>query len=166
MTLRSDRRNFLKTAAAGGVVAGLGDLAFLGRLRPVSAAEAQLDPEAVRFQPEIEPLVRLLEETPRDRLLSLSRHSLVDPFGRLARFDHDGFIGAEADLARRKSLRFGDVFSFAVVDGDARVGSRLAEFGRQLRGLRDRSLRNRLALGVAKNDMRAWVVRSVKPDVE
>ncbi len=48
---------------------GLGDLAFLSRLRPVSAEEAKLDPKAVRFEPEIEPLVRLLEDTPRDRLL-------------------------------------------------------------------------------------------------
>jgi hypothetical protein len=48
---------------------GLGDLGFLSRLRPVSAEEASLDPRVVRLQPEIEPLVRLLEETPRDRLL-------------------------------------------------------------------------------------------------
>ncbi len=36
---------------------------------PVSAAEAALDPKVVRLEPEIEPLVRLLEETSRDRLL-------------------------------------------------------------------------------------------------
>ena len=48
---------------------GLGDLGFLSRLRPVSADEARLDPKVVRLQPEIEPLVRLLEETPRERLL-------------------------------------------------------------------------------------------------
>jgi hypothetical protein len=44
-------------------------LGFLSRLAPVSAQEASLDPRVVRLQPEIEPLVRLLEETPRDRLL-------------------------------------------------------------------------------------------------
>jgi hypothetical protein len=48
---------------------GLGDLGFLARLRPVSAAEAALDPKVVRLEPEIEPLVRLLEETSRDRLI-------------------------------------------------------------------------------------------------
>jgi hypothetical protein len=69
MTMRSDRRRFLQASAAGGVVAGLGDLGFLSRLRPVSADEATLDPKVVRLQPEIEPLVRLLEETPRERLL-------------------------------------------------------------------------------------------------
>src|SRR5919112_1999503 len=69
MSLRTDRRRFLQTAAAGGTLLGLGDLAFLSQLRPVSAEEAKLDPKVVRLQPEIEPVVRLLEETSRDRLL-------------------------------------------------------------------------------------------------
>src|SRR4030095_6022979 len=47
----------------------LGDLGFLWRLPRVSAAEAALDPKAVRGHPEIEPLVRLRENTPRDRIL-------------------------------------------------------------------------------------------------
>jgi hypothetical protein len=63
------RRSFLKAMVAGGTLAGLGDLAFLGGLPAVSAAEAELDPKVVRFRPEIEPLVRLLEDTPRERLL-------------------------------------------------------------------------------------------------
>src|SRR5919112_4979672 len=69
MSLRTDRRRFLQTAAAGGTLLGLGDLGFLAQLRPVSAEEAKLDPKVVRLQPEIEPVVRLLEETSRDRLL-------------------------------------------------------------------------------------------------
>jgi hypothetical protein len=68
MNVRTDRRRFLQATLAGSMV-GLGDLTFLSRLRPVSAEEAKLDPKVVRLQPEIEPLVRLLEETPRDRLL-------------------------------------------------------------------------------------------------
>ena len=68
MNIRTDRRRFLQATLAGSMV-GLGDMAFLSRLRPVSADEATLDPKVVRLQPEIEPLVRLLEETPRDRLL-------------------------------------------------------------------------------------------------
>ena len=68
MSAHSNRRTFLKTAAAGAVL-GLGDLSFLSRLRPVSAAEAKLDPKLVRLDSDIEPVVRLLEETPRDRLL-------------------------------------------------------------------------------------------------
>jgi hypothetical protein len=63
------RRDFLRSAAAGGAILGLGDLSFLSRFRPVTAAEARLDPKVVRLAPEIEPAVRLLEETPRERLL-------------------------------------------------------------------------------------------------
>jgi hypothetical protein len=47
----------------------LGDLSFLSKLRPVSADEATPDPKLVRLDAGIEPLVRLLEETPRNRLL-------------------------------------------------------------------------------------------------
>ena len=63
------RRDVLKTGAATGAVLGLGDLGFLSRLNPVSAAEAKLETKFVRLQPEIEPLVRFIEKTPRDRLL-------------------------------------------------------------------------------------------------
>src|SRR5689334_15620832 len=67
--MRTNRRRFLSASAAGGALVGLGELGFLSRLGPVSAGEAKLDPKVVRLQPEIEPLVRLLEETPRNRLL-------------------------------------------------------------------------------------------------
>jgi hypothetical protein len=63
------RRQFLKTAAITGSAFGLGDLGFLARLPRVSAAEAQLDPKVVRFGPDIEPLVRFLEDSRRERLL-------------------------------------------------------------------------------------------------
>ena len=62
------RRKFLRTAASG-TLASLGDVAFLSVLPPVSAVETKLPPKAVRFDPEVEPLVRLLEETPRQTLL-------------------------------------------------------------------------------------------------
>src|ERR1051326_157538 len=62
------RRQFLKATVAGSACLGA-DIGFLSRLRPVSAAEAALETEMVRFRPEIEPLVRLLEDTPRERLL-------------------------------------------------------------------------------------------------
>jgi hypothetical protein len=48
---------------------GLGDLAFLAQLPGVPRQEALLDPRSVRLQPELEPLVRWLEDTPRERLL-------------------------------------------------------------------------------------------------
>jgi hypothetical protein len=59
----------LQSAATAGAFAGLGDLGFLSRLAPVSAAEAKSHPDRVQLQPGIEPLVRLLEDTPRERLL-------------------------------------------------------------------------------------------------
>jgi hypothetical protein len=63
------RRDVLRTGAIASAAIGLGDLGFLTRLGAVSAAEAKLEPNVVRLRPEIEPLVRLLEETPRERLL-------------------------------------------------------------------------------------------------
>ena len=77
----SSRRQFLKASAATTAALGLGDLGFLSRLPQVSAAEAAMPPQVVRFSPEIEPLVRLLEDTPRERLLeevaSRIRHGLT-----------------------------------------------------------------------------------------
>lgn len=69
MNLPTSRRHFLQATATTGAGLGLGDLSFLRQLPGVSRADAQLAPKSVRFQPEIEPLVRLLEETPRERLL-------------------------------------------------------------------------------------------------
>ena len=63
------RRSFLQAAVGTGALAALGDLAFLAQLPSVSAAEAAVDPQMVQFHPEIEPLVRLLEDTPRERVL-------------------------------------------------------------------------------------------------
>ena len=65
------RRSFLQTAIGTGALAALGDLGFLSELPHVSAAEAASGSawHMVQFHPEIEPLVRLLEDTPRERVL-------------------------------------------------------------------------------------------------
>jgi hypothetical protein len=63
------RRNFVRSTLGAGALAGLGDFAFLRHLPAVSAAEAALPADAVQFSPEIEPLVRLIEDTPRNRLI-------------------------------------------------------------------------------------------------
>ena len=63
------RREALAAGAATAALTGLGELSFLGKLAPVSAAETELDPNVVRLDPSIEPVVRLIEQTPRDRLL-------------------------------------------------------------------------------------------------
>jgi hypothetical protein len=69
MTRGLSRRHFLHSAATVSAALGLGDHAFLGRLPAVSAQEAKLDPKLVRLDSGIEPLVRFLEQTPRDKLL-------------------------------------------------------------------------------------------------
>jgi hypothetical protein len=69
MNQPTSRRRFLKTTVTTGALLGLGDLSFLSQLPAVSKSEAQVDSRFVRLQPEIEPLVQLLEETPQDRLL-------------------------------------------------------------------------------------------------
>ncbi len=57
------RRQFLASAAASTT------LPVLEGLPPVAAAEAQPDPNLVRLDSGIEPVVRLIEETPREQLL-------------------------------------------------------------------------------------------------
>lgn len=55
-----DRRAFLAASVA---------LPVLDGLRPVTATEAAIDPDLVRLDSGIEPLVQVLETTPRDRLI-------------------------------------------------------------------------------------------------
>ena len=69
MTLYTTRRSFIQRSAAAGFLAGLSGFESLGSLPPVAAADVHLDPAAVPLPSEIEPLVRLLEQTPRERLL-------------------------------------------------------------------------------------------------
>ena len=58
-------------ASALGLGAELGPWANLRTITPLRADEAQVKPEMVKFRPEIEPVVRLIEETPRDRALEV-----------------------------------------------------------------------------------------------
>jgi hypothetical protein len=64
---RFARRDFLKFG--GGLVAGTGALHALQTILPARAAAAEVTPEAVKFRPEMEPIVRWIEDTPRDRIL-------------------------------------------------------------------------------------------------
>lgn len=64
----TSRRRFLQTGLATGAALGLGDLSFLSRLNPVSAADAAAT-GAVRLDPGIAPVVKLIEDTPREQLL-------------------------------------------------------------------------------------------------
>ena len=67
MSYRPTRRQFLRTAAATGALIGVGDLSFLSGLPRVCARETDL--KRVQFDPGLEPLVRFLEQTPREKLL-------------------------------------------------------------------------------------------------
>ena len=65
------RRRFLQSASALGLGAGLGD----GPPAGDHARRGRRDgvgPDAVRFRPEIEPVVRWIEETPRDAILDVA----------------------------------------------------------------------------------------------
>jgi hypothetical protein len=68
MSSLNSRRQFLQTAA-GAAVIGLADLRALSQLPAVSADEARPKPGVVRLRDEIEPLVRYLEDTPREKLV-------------------------------------------------------------------------------------------------
>ena len=62
------RRAFLRTST-GTVAASTSGLEFLSRLPRVAADDTALQPGLVRFDERTESLVRLIEESPRDRLL-------------------------------------------------------------------------------------------------
>jgi len=55
------------TASATGAALGLSEWAGLLPFSPASADEAKVTPDLIRFSPEIEPIVRLIEETPREK---------------------------------------------------------------------------------------------------
>jgi hypothetical protein len=59
------------TAAGTAASVGLGEWAGLLPLSPATADEAKVTPELVRFSPEIEPVVRLIEEMPQDRCIAM-----------------------------------------------------------------------------------------------
>ncbi len=72
------RRTFLERSATGllGSLGALGSFDFLQRLPRVTAAEARAATPAAQFHPEIEPLVRLLENTPRERVIEEVAHRI------------------------------------------------------------------------------------------
>ena len=64
-----NRRRFLQAAGTAGAFLGLDGLSTLTGLRAVSADEVHLDPKRVHLDSGIEPLVELIEVTPRERLV-------------------------------------------------------------------------------------------------
>ena len=76
--LQFGRRRFLQSASGLGLGVGLGSWELLRGITPVHAADLQVGPDAVRFRPEIEPVVRWIEETPRDQALEVAIGHLKD----------------------------------------------------------------------------------------
>lgn len=70
------RRRFLQSSAALGLGAGLG-MSVAG-ITPARGEAMRLAPDAVRLRPEIEPVVRWIEETPRDKILEVAIGHLKD----------------------------------------------------------------------------------------
>ena len=64
------RRDFLKSSATAGMLLGCATPAALA-LAPAARKEAQVTPDLVRFSPDVEPLVRLIEETPREKCFDM-----------------------------------------------------------------------------------------------
>lgn len=69
MTRPFSRRKFLEGTLAGSAWVGLGSGPLWSGLPTVSAAEAGQSTRGVRLRGEIEPIVQLLEHTPREQLL-------------------------------------------------------------------------------------------------
>src|SRR5262245_44239147 len=69
------RREFLQTLG-GSVVAGTSAWAALQSLVPAKASEVAISPDVVQFNAEMEPVVRWIEETPRDRVLQVASEKL------------------------------------------------------------------------------------------
>jgi len=65
----SNRRCFMQRAGLGAASLAMSELPSLHHLSPLQAEDLTLPKDAVQFRPEIEPLVRWVEETPRERLI-------------------------------------------------------------------------------------------------
>ena len=69
MSTQLSRRDFVGQAMTVSALAGIGDYSFLSGLPRVGADEAKPDKTMVRLTPDMEPLVRMIEDTPREKLL-------------------------------------------------------------------------------------------------
>jgi prepilin-type N-terminal cleavage/methylation domain-containing protein len=86
MSATPTRRHFLHAAATAGAAAGLGEWAKLLPISPATADEARATPDLVRFGPDLDPLVRLIVETPR----SMAVDSVRSGEDRLRRLSPSG----------------------------------------------------------------------------
>jgi hypothetical protein len=68
----SSRREFLKSSASAGFVLGTAAPGLLSALAPRARGEAEVTPDLVHLTPDVEPIVRLIEETPREKCFELA----------------------------------------------------------------------------------------------
>jgi hypothetical protein len=76
-----NRRQFVARTAGAGALASVGDFGFLNRLPPLAASQTAVGPALVQLAPDIEPLVRMIEETPRERLLEAAAQRVAGGTG-------------------------------------------------------------------------------------
>lgn len=69
MTTR--RRDVLRQVCGASLAGALTNLSGILALSPLSRAEAAIVPEMVQLRPEIEPIVRLIEHTPREKCIPM-----------------------------------------------------------------------------------------------
>ena len=77
MSRPSTRRRFHQSALSGGAALSASSSPFLGSLPPLRADATRLPDGVVALRPEMEPLVRFLEATPREELLEKVARRLV-----------------------------------------------------------------------------------------
>ena len=65
------RRDFLKSSAEAGLLLGCVTPKALAALAPQERGQAKVTPDLVRFTPDVEPIVRLIEETPREKCFDM-----------------------------------------------------------------------------------------------
>jgi hypothetical protein len=70
MSQSNSRRRFLQTVTAAGTSLGLSDWATLLPISPATADEATVTPDLVRFDADIEPIVKLIEQTPQEACIA------------------------------------------------------------------------------------------------
>jgi hypothetical protein len=68
---QANRRSFLHSVAKTGLLASAGEYAFLNCLPAISAQEVRAARNMARVADDIEPLVRLIEDSPQNRLMEL-----------------------------------------------------------------------------------------------
>ena len=66
---QASRRSFLQSSAVGSL--GLTQLAALAELTPASASDARVRPSDVQMNADIQPLVKLIEATPREKSVAM-----------------------------------------------------------------------------------------------